>query len=204
MLSPNEISEHSFSKKISGYNVNEVEEYIAYLLEKYTEVYNQLTDISAKLDTATAALSEYETAKQTAQSIISAADKKANEIISEAQQKAESVSRSVSESCDILIEDYRQKVVVQTEVLCELTEQCRDFKNKLLHGYRAQMDYLNGMDFGPAAQKSDEELINEVLTLAKEHIKQKKAQKPDTPPEANESDFAPVTMSEERSFTDEN
>lgn len=180
----------------------EVEDYITYVIEKYTELFEQYNLLSASFNEASAKLEEYSAAEKTAESILKTAENKASEIISSAEKNAEEVSSSVSESCDILVEEYRRKVLLQTEVLCELKEQCKNFKNKLLHSYRAQLEQLNEYDFGVGSEKTDEELINEVLTLAKEHIKNKKAKKAEENNDNNDDNFSPVSVSEEPSFSD--
>lgn len=203
ILSANELNEHSFSRKINGYNTGEVDDYIQYLLDKYTELYDAEKDCERRLNIANEKLDEIERAEKTAESILDDANKRATAIIAEAENKGKVLTDSVNESIELLIEEYRKKVVLQTEILCELAMQCNNFKKKVIEGYQSQIDYLNSTDFPDSFEKTDEEFINEVLLSAKERIRQKKRQQEDIREnDENDNNFSPVTVSEERVFTD--
>ncbi len=57
MLAPHELNK-SFQKSVMGYNQNEVDNHIQFIIEKYTEVYNANTELEQKLKTVLAKLEE--------------------------------------------------------------------------------------------------------------------------------------------------
>ena len=49
MLAPHELKNKQFSKSLKGYNPQEVDAYIEFLLEKYTEAYRENNELERKL-----------------------------------------------------------------------------------------------------------------------------------------------------------
>ena len=49
MLAPHELKNKQFQKTFKGYNPQEVDEYLEFLLEKYTELYRENNDLERKL-----------------------------------------------------------------------------------------------------------------------------------------------------------
>ena len=58
MMAPHELKNKAFQKEFRGYNVSEVDEYINFLLEKYTEVYRENNELQSKLKTVASKLEE--------------------------------------------------------------------------------------------------------------------------------------------------
>ena len=49
MLAPHELKNKQFQKTFKGYNPQEVDEYLAFVLEKYTELYRENNELERKL-----------------------------------------------------------------------------------------------------------------------------------------------------------
>ena len=49
MLAPHELKNKTFGKAVRGYNPNEVDDYIDFLIEKYTELYRENDELERKL-----------------------------------------------------------------------------------------------------------------------------------------------------------
>ena len=45
MLAPHELKSKSFSKSLKGYNPSEVDDYIEFLIDKYTELYRENSEL---------------------------------------------------------------------------------------------------------------------------------------------------------------
>ena len=54
MVAPNELIKKEFARSVRGYSTNEVDEYIAYVLRNYNELYARAADIEQKLIQANA------------------------------------------------------------------------------------------------------------------------------------------------------
>ena len=64
MLLPSELKNEDFSKAVRGYTTSEVDEYIDYIREQYTELYAAKCESDRKLDAAVAKLEEYRAKEQ--------------------------------------------------------------------------------------------------------------------------------------------
>ena len=49
MIAPHELKNKVFNKSVRGYNCSEVDEYIEFLLEQYTELYKENSDVKNEL-----------------------------------------------------------------------------------------------------------------------------------------------------------
>ena len=49
MLAPHELKNKQFQKTFKGYNPQEVDEYLEFVLEKYTEAYRENSELERKL-----------------------------------------------------------------------------------------------------------------------------------------------------------
>lgn len=172
MLSPRELKKGAFSKSIKGYSVTEVDEYIHFLLSKYSEVYNNYVDLESKYQTVLNELGEAKSEENAISTTIVNAQKMADAIVRDAKEKAVGIKNAVSDSCDKILDEYMVKVAVEREKLAHCEEAVNDFKSALINAYKKHLDLIYDImpDEEPTPYLSDEELENKAVDMANEII----------------------------------
>lgn len=172
MLSPRDLKKGSFSKSLKGYAVGEVDEYIAYLLSKYTELYNAYAMLEGKYNLALEKLENAKNEENTISATIVSAQKMADAIVGEAKQKAFEITNSVSDTCDSIIDLYMTKVKEEREKLVKCEAAVSEFKDVLFDAYKKHLDLIEKImpDEEPTPYLSDEELESKAVEFANEKI----------------------------------
>lgn len=172
MVSPKELKKTGFSKTIKGYSVNEVDEYVTYLLSKYNEAYNEHAELERKYSAALIQLNEVKSEEVVVTETILNAQKMAEAIIQDAKQKANDIKGSVSESCNKILDVYRTKVAAERDKLVECEKAVAEFKDSLYDAYRKHISFIDNImpDEEPTPYFTDDELEDKAIELANKKI----------------------------------
>lgn len=145
MVAPHELKRAEFTRGIRGYNTQEVDTQIEYLLQSYTDLYRHAaemekayTDLYRRYKEATA---ERETVKNDLIDVRLASDK----IIEEAQEKADMIIRASKTNCDYIINDFRRAVAEEREKLLKIQAKIQVFKSKMMEECREFMDSIDDL-----------------------------------------------------------
>ena len=85
MLTPQEVSAHSFTKAVmGGYNMAMVDEFLDELTDDYTALYKENTALKAKMKVLVDKVEEYRATEDSMRSALLAAQKMASSMVSEA------------------------------------------------------------------------------------------------------------------------
>ncbi|MBE6681218.1 MAG: hypothetical protein E7600_02890 [Ruminococcaceae bacterium] len=172
MVSPKELKKTGFSKTIKGYSVNEVDEYVTYLLSRYNEAYNEHAELERKYSAALIQLNEVKSEEVVVTETILNAQKMAEAIIQDAKQKANEIKGSVSESCNKILDVYRTKVAAERDKLVECEKAVAEFKDSLYDAYRKHISFIDNImpDEEPTPYFTDDELEDKAIELANKKI----------------------------------
>ena len=64
MLAPHELKNKTFAKTVRGYNPIDVDEYIDFIIGKYTEIYRENMELEKKLKSVAAKLDQIRDARR--------------------------------------------------------------------------------------------------------------------------------------------
>ncbi len=142
MLPPHELKNQVFSKSLRGYNPVEVDEYIDFLIEKYTELYRENDELEHKLKIAAARLDELKNDEEYIRSTLVDAKRAANKIKADAEERAEEIVRSAKASCNTILSDFNDKIEYGRETLAELQRDAFDLKRELFERYSAHIQII--------------------------------------------------------------
>ena len=172
MLSPKEIKKGSFSKSLKGYSAAEVDEYIAYVISKYTELYNAYAMLEGKYNIALEKLENAKSEENTISATFVSAQKMADAIVTDAKQKAYEITSSVSDTCDEIIDVYMAKVKAEREKLVKCEAAVAEFKDMLFEAYKKHIELIDKVmpDCDPTPYLSDEDLESKAVEFANEKI----------------------------------
>ena len=86
MVLPAELKKKEFSKGFKGYNAAEVDEYVSYLLAKYSEAYRDYAELEKKYKAALVKLDEAKSDENAFSAMVLDAHKMADAIVSDANE----------------------------------------------------------------------------------------------------------------------
>ncbi len=178
MIAPHELKNKEFSKSLRGYSTVEVDEHIAFLLEKYTELYRLNDELEKRLRLTEAQLDAIKAEEESIRATLVNAQKASTRIINEANERADVIMRSAKNGCDRIIAELKANVKVENERLREAQKEVAAFKAALFDGYRAHIEQIEHIAPDVAIKAYDEmeaeELAKEVLARIRHDLSGKK------------------------------
>lgn len=142
MVNPQELQNAEFSKGFKGYTCAEVDKYIEYVVEQYTELYREHAELEKKVKILSAKLDEAKNDQNSISATIVNAQKMADEIIKDANDKSNAITGAIKASFDDIVEKYRQLIDREQKNLFEAQKSAIEFKVGILDGYKQQVRSL--------------------------------------------------------------
>lgn len=146
MLAPHELKNKAFSKAVRGYNPTEVDDHIEFLIEKYTELYRENTELNRKLRVAVTKLDEIKDEEESIRSTLVNAQKMGEKIISDANAQADLITGAIKDRCDAVIADFKRRMVSEKEDLWSIRTAVLDFKTEVFDLYRKHIEELHSIN----------------------------------------------------------
>ena len=172
MLPPHELRNRTFTKAVRGYNPVEVDEYIDFLIEKYTELYRENDELERKLKTTMTRLDEIKSDEDSIRSTLLDAKRAANQIRTDAEERAENIVRSAKASCNTILSDFNVKIESGRELLAELQRDAFTLKNELFARYSEHIKFIEKLteDMDEANLPEPGELHRKAVDAIKDDI----------------------------------
>ncbi len=172
MVTPQELKRSSFTKTIKGYATSEVDEYVLFVLTKYSELYNAHVDLERRYALAVDKLENAKSEENAISATIVNAQKMADAIVGDAKEKAAEIKGAVNDSCDRILDAYMTKVTAERDKLQRCEEAVAEFKKSLYDAYRAHLEMIDRImpDNEPTPYLTDEELENKAVEFAQENL----------------------------------
>ncbi|MBE6623116.1 MAG: DivIVA domain-containing protein [Ruminococcaceae bacterium] len=142
MINPQDLQNTDFSKSFKGYSCTEVDKYVEYVVEQYTELYREYAELEKKVKILGAKLEEAKNDQSSVSATLLNAQKMADEIIKDANNKANAINGAIKESFDEIVEQYRTVIANEQKKLLEAQKNAIDFKVGILDGYKDQIKML--------------------------------------------------------------
>lgn len=179
MLKPSELKKKSFSKTMRGYSIPEVDEYMEFLLEKYTELFRKNFELEQQLRAAVEQKGELEGEKESVRSALINAQKVASKIVETANERAEAIIDSAKVGCNTILSDFSEQINAERETVITLKEQVASLKRELFETYREHIERVEALtDLTDKVKvKTSEEYLNEAIAKTEEALKKMKAEK---------------------------
>ncbi len=178
MLAPHELKNKDFTKSLRGYSTVEVDEHIAFLIEKYTELYRLNDDLEKKLRLTEAQLDAIKGEEESIRTTLVNAQKASTRIINEANERADVIMRSAKNSCDRLIAEMKASVKLENEKLIAAKNEVAAFKAALFEEYRTHIEQIEKIapeiDAQPVTDESLDELSDSVLSRIRSDLSGRK------------------------------
>ena len=109
MIPPQELKNKSFTRFGKGYDMAEVDEYIDFIVEKYSEIFAQCDKYDKKLRGISARIGEIKSEEDTIHKLVISTQKNCDRLISEAEEEAKNKILSARETAERILADAREK-----------------------------------------------------------------------------------------------
>lgn len=173
MLAPHELKNKTFGKAVRGYSPNEVDDYIDFLIEKYTELYRENDELERKLKIVVTNLDEIRDEEESIRSTLVKAQQLGEKIVREANEKADAITDSIKTRCEAIINDFRKQYSAERKEVWQLRNTVLDFKKNVYELYRDHIEELQSISVNELEQlviPEDTEVVGRILSDVKEAV----------------------------------
>ncbi|NLY43962.1 MAG: DivIVA domain-containing protein [Clostridiaceae bacterium] len=142
MLTPMDIENKKFRKKIFGYNELEVEEFLTKIVEDYEALYKENIELKDKIAVLNEGIQHYKSIEETLQNTLLVAQSTGEEIKKNAYAKADTIIKEAEMKAEQLIADANQEVSKIKYRYEELKRNFGVFKAKIESLIYAQLEMM--------------------------------------------------------------
>ncbi len=174
MLAPHELKNKSFTKTMRGYNPQEVDEYIDFLVENYTALYRENSELERKLKIVVTNLDELKDEEESIRSTLLKSQKLSEKIIRDANEKADVITSSIKDRCDAIIADFREQLGEEKKEMWQIRTKVLDFKKNVYDLYRAHIEELQSISVNELEDivlPNESEIVGKIFTDVKGAIR---------------------------------
>ena len=157
MIQPHELKRAPFTKAVRGYNPTEVDEYVEFLIDKYTQLYKENAELERKLHVVSSKYEEIAANEESIRSAVLKAQKLSEAIVSNARKKADEIVFTIEDRCKEVLEENTAKLEEEKKRLAELRKLSLDFRNSLYSQYLEHVKSVRDMPL-PSPETVDEDL----------------------------------------------
>ena len=207
MLAPHELKNKQFQKTFKGYNPQEVDEYLAFVLEKYTELYRENNELERKLRIVVTNLDEITDEEESIRSTLISAQKMAEKIIADANDRADIITGAIKDRCDGVIAEFRQQLQAEKEKAWIMRTRIIDFKKSIYELYGkhiAELKDLSVNEIEDIVLPNDDALVAGIFSDVKGRIEEETERRKNERELKNEEPrYADIAEEEEAPVTEE-
>jgi cell division initiation protein len=140
MLTPLDIESKTFSKSISGYNMQEVKQFISDIVVNYEKIYRENIELKDKVNVLNEGIQYYKTIESTLQNTLVLAEKTAEETKVAARKAAEQIEKEAKLKASVIINDAKNEVYQIKKQREELIKHFESSKIQLQQYLKAQLE----------------------------------------------------------------
>lgn len=177
MLKPSELKKKNFTKAVRGYSTTEVDEYMGYMLEKYTELFRRNFELEQQLRVLNEQKSELESEKESVKTVLANAQKVASSIIEKANTRAGEIIESARVAGNAVLSDLNEHINAERETALSIKNQVNSLKRSLFETYREHIERIDNLTriTDSVKIKSSDEYLNDAVNRAQKALKNLKA-----------------------------
>lgn len=180
MIAPHELKNKAFNKTMRGYSCSEVDEYIEFLIDQYTELYKKNSELNNELHMTEVKYSELHNDEDTIRAVIVKAQKLAENIVQQAKNEASKIIDSAKGKCQEKIDEAEGKVSESQKEIEKIKIVAESYRNSLYEQYLEHIKLLKAMDFSfPLPEEND--IRSEVNKKLDDDVEKAKEQIASTP-----------------------
>ena len=146
MITPLDIENKKFSKKLNGYNADEVDEFLDELTIEYEKLYKENASLKSNAEELNTDVGKYKNIESSLQNTLLMAQKTADEIQEVAKQQAENIVKEAELKAKATAEEATKELTAKEKELVEMKKQFDVYKAKMESLLIAQLELLKDMN----------------------------------------------------------
>lgn len=181
MISASDIKERRFEKAAFGYKQEDIDDFLAELIEELDEVDAEREDLHNKIQILADKVREYRQDEDALKDALLGAQKQGHQVIAEAQQRAEDIIAKAEEKAKELIDEAtvqheaameknRAEIAKEKENLIEAQKQVSDFKKTLFDMYKTHLEMISAMPEIETEEEEETPVYNAPLEATEEEL----------------------------------
>ena len=148
MITPMEIQTKKFEKAVMGYNKEDVDDFISFILEDYEHLYKQVIEMEEKIAGMREQLDTYHNMEETMKNSLIMAQTTADNVQKNAQEKAENILKEANDEARRIVENSRKDVEKTTQELAMLRHEMDIYKCQAISMLNAQIENIKRFETG--------------------------------------------------------
>ena len=172
MLTPQEVSEHAFSKaSFGGYNMTMVDEFLDILTVDYTALYNENAVLKSKMKVLVDKVEEYRSTEEAMRKALLTAQRMADEMVREAEQKKTTIIEDARREAAEQIAQIRQEIEAEEYRLTAAQNATTAYVTKVRQMHQKEVEYLDSLtELTPAPKVEKEDKVDEAAQAIEESL----------------------------------
>jgi len=142
MLTPLDIENKRFSKKINGYSVEEVDDFLDQVTLEYEKLYKENAEYKEQIEQCARDLEHYKNVEQTLQNTLVMAQTTAEDVKNTAQKQADQIIRDAQSEARKSVDDLNREQYEVTKKIEEMKKQFEVYKAKMQALLISQLEIL--------------------------------------------------------------
>ena len=145
MLPPYELQNKPFKTALKGYNPAEVDEHLAFVQNKYTELYRAYNELERKFAACEAELDQFRKNEDAIRRALVNAQNAGARIMREAGDRSQLILQSTKDSCQQILAEFDEEIRRKQDTLQALKTEVFEFKSRMFTIYRAHIELLEAI-----------------------------------------------------------
>lgn len=142
MLTPLDLENKRFSKKINGYSVDEVDDFLDQVTLEFSKLYKENNEYKAQVEQSKKDLEHYKNVEEAMQKALIMAQSTADDIKDMAQKQADQIIRDAQSEARRSVDDLSQQEIEISKKIDMMKQQYKVFKTKMENQLISQLDLL--------------------------------------------------------------
>ena len=185
MLTPQQVAEQTFNPvgrgKNSGYNMEEVDNFLDQITADYTALANENTDLKNKLKILADKITEYRETEDMMRSTLRSAQKTANDMVAEAEQKREGILDALEPDIRARKAAYDDEIAICRAQLAAARKETADYISSIQALTDRQQSFLDTLpDLGLDGELEGETELETPEVPAEEPAAEEAVAEPET------------------------
>lgn len=170
MLTPQEVSEHAFTKSFNGYNMTMVDEFLDILTADYTTLYKENATLKAKMKVLVEKVEEYRSTEDAMRKALMTAQKMADDLVAEAESKRSQLMQNAEVDAKARMAELQQSIRDEQMRLVAAQQSTASYVAKLKELYQHEMDFLSGLSHLTAAAPAPADSVDDTIRDIEENV----------------------------------
>jgi len=142
VLTPMEIHNKEFPRKMRGYSENEVDKFLDQVVEEFERLYKENIDMRERISLLNDQINHYKSMERTLNETLITAQKTADDVVVNAQKKSENIEHNAEEQAKRIIDVANSDVIRIRREYEEVKKQMQIFKTRFKSILETQIEIL--------------------------------------------------------------